>query len=127
MRTEEQKRMHASYQRQWRANNPEKVREINRRYRENNKEKIAEWKKMHPESVNEHKRRWEINNAEKHRAHRTIDNKVNSGRMNKPTHCECCGNGPCITQGHHEDYSKPLDVLWLCDICHRKTHGRLEA
>ena len=65
MRTEEQKRMHASYQRQWRANNPEKVREINRRYRENNKEKIAEWKKMHPESVNEHKRRWEINNAEK--------------------------------------------------------------
>lgn len=37
--------------------------------------------------------------------------------------CADCGD-PKV-QAHHEDYSKPLDVVWLCFSCHRKRHGQI--
>jgi len=37
---------------------------------------------------------------------------------------EPCGNcGNPESQMHHEDYSKPLDVRWLCRPCHMAEHG----
>ena len=35
--------------------------------------------------------------------------------------CVKCGNPK--SQGHHEDYSKPLDVIWLCQPCHGRQHS----
>jgi ribosomal protein S27AE len=46
---------------------------------------------------------------------------VYQGRLSKPSTCEVCGaEGP--VQGHHDDYSKPHDVRWLCGTCHGFTH-----
>jgi hypothetical protein len=36
--------------------------------------------------------------------------------------CEVCGD--VKTEAHHDDYSKPLDVRWLCFKHHRETHGQ---
>lgn len=35
--------------------------------------------------------------------------------------CHFCGK--IKTEAHHHDYSKPLDVTWLCRKCHQKFHG----
>lgn len=36
--------------------------------------------------------------------------------------CHVCGSPKA--EGHHHDYSKPLDVVWLCRPCHMAEHGK---
>jgi hypothetical protein len=38
--------------------------------------------------------------------------------------CAVCGATENI-DGHHTDYTKPLDVVWLCKPHHREEHKRL--
>lgn len=42
-----------------------------------------------------------------------------SGNIKKPENCEECGLAKKI-EGAHKDYSRPLDVRWLCRSCHVK-------
>ena len=60
---------------------------------------------------------------EKHRAKHLARNKVHAairyGKI-KALPCEVCGASPA--QAHHEDYSKPLDVRWLCPKHHAERH-----
>jgi len=37
--------------------------------------------------------------------------------------CDAC-NSFIKTEAHHDDYSKPLSVIWLCKICHEKVHRK---
>ena len=54
-----------------------------------------------------------------------------SGKISNATHCEECGwvqpeerkRWQCL-HAHHDDYTKPLDVRWLCAKCHRQWHGK---
>ena len=59
---------------------------------------------------------------EKYKCRTYFGNAVRDGRILRPDSCSACG-GKCIPQGHHADYSKPLDVQWLCRSCHGKLHG----
>lgn len=36
--------------------------------------------------------------------------------------CEVCGEER--VEAHHDDYSRPLDIRWLCRTHHRRLHGR---
>lgn len=49
---------------------------------------------------------------------------VKQGKVIKPTVCSFCGNGGKI-EAHHADYSKPMEVIWLCIKCHHALHSPL--
>jgi len=36
---------------------------------------------------------------------------------------KCCVCNSKDSQMHHEDYTKPTDILWLCRGCHLQRHG----
>ncbi len=61
---------------------------------------------------------WRKANPEKYRAHNAINNAVRDGIVIKPGICEVDGCEETRIHGHHEDYSKPLDVKWLCPVHH---------
>lgn len=63
-----------------------------------------------------------IKYPEKYKAHTIIGNAIRDKKLNRPDHCENCGTKTRLC-GHHEDYSKPLIVIWLCQICHLKRHN----
>lgn len=42
---------------------------------------------------------------------------VRQHKITRPQVCEKCHERKRIT-AHHSDYSKPLDVVWLCYECH---------
>ena len=58
------------------------------------------------------------------KAHRAVANAIRSGALSQPDHCQ-----RCLVQGapqaHHDDHAKPLDVMWLCSICHAARHVEL--
>lgn len=61
------------------------------------------------------------NNPIKYKAHGAVNNAIRDGKLIKPKNCETC-NIECKPHGHHDDYTKPLEVRWLCDKCHKKWH-----
>lgn len=58
----------------------------------------------------------------KMRARSTVQYAVRTGALHRADVCENCDR-PGLTQGHHEDYSRPLDVIWLCRSCHSARHA----
>ena len=56
---------------------------------------------------------------EKIKARQAVRSAIRSGKLIRPSICESCFKKRFI-QAHHEDYSKPLDVDWLCTECHNE-------
>lgn len=113
---------------QWAKDNPEKVKEIRRRYQDNSRDKKREyqrkWSKANPDKLRNHRGNWRKQHPEKRQACREVYNAVKKGLLNKPEKCSKC-DGRGIIEGHHENYSKPLEVVWLCIFCHKRLHRDL--
>ena len=58
---------------------------------------------------------------EKYKAHSLVNSAVKCNRMRKEP-CQVCGSTERV-HAHHDDYSKPLDVRWLCAAHHRQWHA----
>lgn len=65
-----------------------------------------------PAERHKHIARWKVNRA------------IASGQMVKHP-CVVCGLMPA--QAHHQDYSRPLDVTWLCATHHAEEHAKAEG
>jgi hypothetical protein len=59
--------------------------------------------------------------AEHHKARRRVRSEIERGRLFRLP-CEVCRAQP--THAHHDDYSKPLEVRWLCPAHHREHHAK---
>lgn len=76
------------------------------------------------------KRDWRRQNArrrdaapEKQRVHQVVARAIKRGELVRPAQCAECGREGRI-EAHHEDYSRPLDVVWCCPRCHARAEGR---
>lgn len=92
-----------------------------------NPKRMAELKKRSndPRKARERVRRYLKRHPEKARAYKRVKKALERGKLVKPTGCEDCGqevNDRYELHAHHEDYSRPLDVEWLCRKCHRQRH-----
>ncbi len=48
---------------------------------------------------------------------------IQSGKIKRPKRCSICKAKTRI-MGHHNDYCKPLVVIWVCQICHKGLHSK---
>lgn len=78
--------------------------------------KTLRWKEAHKKS---HKK-WLDKNIIKRAAHIIISNAIKSGKLIKQP-CEICGTMKKLN-AHHDDYTKPLKVRWLCIKHHHEWH-----
>jgi hypothetical protein len=61
-------------------------------------------------------------------AHQQVSIAIREGELVRPDACELCpsrrGDWPSwVIHAHHEDYARPLDVIWLCAPCHHRVHA----
>lgn len=90
---------------------PHKTAEARREY-------MREWRRRNPG------KRW-CARAPQHvrNAGEAVRRAIRSGRLIRPGTCEECGIAGAI-EAAHSDYTKPLDVRWLCQPCHRAWDSR---
>jgi len=67
-------------------------------------------------------KRYRQNNPIKYGASCMVNNAVRDGKLKKPKRCQECRQVTRL-HGHHDDYSKPLEVRWLCPACHHGWHA----
>lgn len=95
------------------------------KWRKNNMQRVREWKQRFYSTERGKKSRIDgtyryiAKYPEKKKALTMLNNAVRDGRIKKQP-CLVCGEP--IVQAHHEDYSKPLSVVWLCDQHHKELH-----
>lgn len=118
---------------------PEVKRIKNREWREKhpdyNKDYGRELRAKHPEKAKRYEQargfgnrvkatklyRQKAENFLKVKARKTVANALKMNKLQRPQECFDCGDF-CIPEAHHKDYSKPLEVVWLCKKCHESLH-----
>jgi len=69
---------------------------------------------------NKAKANYRKRNPNKYRAHNLVNSAIRRGSLFKEP-CEKCGYNE--VHAHHDDYSKPLNIRWLCNTHHRSWHA----
>jgi len=109
--------------RKHRQENIESIREYDRKRGSlaKRQESAREYQGVNRTKVNAIKNEWSKRNRDKRNANQKLSRAILAGVILRASVCDLCSAGGRI-EGHHPDYSKPLEVLWLCGACHRKIH-----
>ena len=93
------------------ASDPERHKANARKYREENLENVFATRMKMVEKNPNHKN-----------ANEAVVLALKLGHISNPGVCYGCGatSDERRIEAHHHDYSKPLDVVWLCTPCHRR-------
>jgi hypothetical protein len=65
-----------------------------------------------------------VGTPERQRARQMVQRAVYDGVLIKPHACEGCGSEAVVLHGHHDDYTQPFAVKWLCTACHGQLHRK---
>jgi hypothetical protein len=108
-----------AYIKAWKEKNRLKTRE---HYRKWFLAKYSDYYTKNSKKINKRNNLW-IKNNEPEKSHCRYQTRwaVTSGKIKKLP-CKVCGEKK--VQAHHEDYSKPLEVIWLCSLHHAIVHGK---
>ena len=113
---------------QWYQLNKEKKKQYQKEYwhlnRENIKNYQQDYSQLNREKMRDKGNQYYRRNPEKHKARSMLNYAVRSGKIHKPLYCSCCDSDKHL-EAHHTDYSKPLEVTWLCRTCHRELHSKI--
>ena len=66
---------------------------------------------------------WRAEDKRRSAAHSRVSQAIRNGCLVRQP-CVRCGEVKSLA--HHEDYDKPLDVMWLCQPCHKQRHKELK-
>lgn len=93
---------------------------------EERRAKAREYRHRKPEKQLEYNRRYNEKYPGKKRAENLVRTELRSRRWVKRP-CSCCGEPNA--HAHHYSYAEGFElcVIWLCALCHRHEHIRLEA
>lgn len=79
---------------------------------------FQKWVAKNPDGPTVVSREWRKRNPEKYKAQNAVNNAIRKGTL-KRQGCMVCGEK---AHAHHEDYSKPLEITWLCPAHHSELH-----
>ena len=94
-----------------------------KRGRKRNRVATKKYYNTHKEIVGKRVKEGYVKYPEKYRSRTAFRNACKCGKIQRPKECQQCFI-ECTPDGHHEDYSKPFEVVWLCKGCHGKMHRR---
>ena len=98
-------------------------------HRNKNLEKIRAYDKARSKEPHRAKlalevnRAWRAEDTRRAKAHGAVAKAIRKGLL-VPSPCIRCGEKKSLA--HHEDYDKPLDVMWLCQPCHKQRHKEMK-
>ena len=78
----------------------------------NNPSKYTEKRAVY---LSRHRKKYPLKN----KARQAVSNAIRTGKLNRFPCIKC---GAINSEAHHEDYSKPLDVIWFCPKHHGERH-----
>lgn len=130
VRLRSEKRRQTEEWKEWRRDhqtrNRKEISQKSRKYWEDNervRDKAKKWQARNREIINASVKRHNERNPLKMASRRYLRTAIESGIIIRPDKCVTCFK-ECKPEAHHEDYMKPLEVVWLCRSCHGKEHRK---